>query len=371
MIRYMVKIEDWSEKEISEACSFTLLLDRVYEKIQSVEGGGQYAFSKCVKSRADFEPWQQSFRKELLKSLGIKDFLEARKEVVLVRGNSKLHWSENKYTIEHFYLKSWMDTLVPILICIPKTLPKGGKFPAMICAHGHLMQKENLVGKKQNLIYRQSWAKDFAEMGCITASMDQWGFGERGKSFWYIFKRKHNYDVYERKYAQNMLGFGQTITGLRVFDSIRIIDYLRTREDADPNRIGISGLSMGGLTASLVAALEDRISMAVIAGFLNTFKSSIIDLPQKHCADMIIPGILQLSEEFDFLSLIAPRPLCFIAGIKDQLFPIKGATHAFDEIKKAYQLLGATDNCVLDMAPMGHGWRGNIAYTFVKEKWFL
>jgi dienelactone hydrolase len=366
----MVKIEDWSGKEITEACSFTTLLDRVYEKIQAVEGGGQYAFRRCVKSKEDFEPWQQSLRRELVKSLGIGDLLEARKEVILVRGNPKLHWEERKYTIEHFYLKSWMDTLVPILLCMPKALPTGDKFPSMICAHGHLMQKENLVGKKRNLIYRQSWAKDFTEMGCITVSMDQWGFGERGKPFWYIFKRKHNYDVYERKYAQNMLEFGRTITGLRVFDSIRIVDYLYTREDVDPSRIGISGLSMGGLTASLVAALEERITMAVVAGYLNTFKSSIIDLPQKHCADMIIPGMLNLSEEFDLLSLIAPRYLCFIAGIKDSLFPIKGATQAFDALKKSYQLLDAADNCVLDIAHMGHGWRGNIAYPFVKEKWF-
>jgi len=367
----MVKIEDWSEKEVAEACSFTSLLDRIYEQIQSTEGGGQYAFRSCVKSEADFKQWQQSFRAELMKRLKIEDLLEARGEVVLVRGNPKWQWNEKTYTIEHFYIKSWMETLIPILLCIPKELPKGRVFPAMICTHGHLMQKENLVGKKRNLIYRKRWAKDFTEMGCITVSMDQWGFGERGKPFWYIFKGKQNYDVYERKYAQNMLEFGRTITGLRVFDSIRVIDYLRTRGDVDPNRIGISGLSMGGLTASLVAALEDRITMAVIAGYLNTFKSSIVDLPHKHCADMVIPGILQLGEEFDLLCLTAPRPLCFIAGIKDGLFPYKSATKAYIDIQEAYKLLNAIDNCVLDMAPMGHGWRGDIAYAFVRKQWAL
>jgi len=366
----MLKFEDWSDKEITEACSFTTLINRLYERVHSEAEGGEYSFEKCVKSKADFPEWQKSFRAAILDCLKIKDLLESRDEITVIRGNPKWHWTEETHTIEHFYIKSWMDTLIPVLLCIPKKL-KGEEFPAMLCAHGHLMQKENLVGKKRNFIYRTAWAKDFAAMGCLTISMDQWGFGERGKPFWYILKAGHNYDVYERRYAQNLLEFGRTIAGLRIFDTIRLIDYLNTRDDVDLKRIGISGLSMGGLTAGLVAALDERVTMAVIAGYLSTFKSSILDLPQKHCADMYFPGILRLGEEWDVLSLIAPRSLCFITGIKDGLFPITGATQAFTELKKAYQLLDSMDNCVLDMAPMGHGWRGNIAYTFVKKKWLL
>jgi len=366
----MAKIEEWSNKEIAEACSFTLLIDRIYDQIQC-GAGGQFSFRNCVSSKTDFEEWQKSFREALINHLQIGDLLNGRKELRLVRKSSKSYWSEKNYTLEQLYLKSWMDTLIPILISTPKEIPEGEKQATMICAHGHLMQKENLVGKKRNFIYRGHWAKNFAEMGCITVSLDQWGFGERGKSIWHKLKSGHNFDVYERKYAQNLLEFGRTIAGLRTFDVIRLIDYLHTRSDVDLKRIGISGLSMGGLIASLAAAIDERINLTVIAGYLNTFKDSIINLPQKHCADMYIPGMLTLGEESDLLSLIAPRPLCFIVGIKDGLFPIAGATKAFTAIEKAYQLLDAMDNCVLDKAPMGHGWRGNIAYLFVKKKWNL
>jgi pimeloyl-ACP methyl ester carboxylesterase len=232
------------------------------------------------------------------------------------------------------------------------------------------MRKENLVGKKRNLIYRAHWAKDLAMLGCITISMDQWGFGERGVRPWRALRKLRKYYVPERKYAQNMLQYGRTILGLRAFDVIRQVDYLLTRDDVDPKRIGIAGLSMGGLTAGTVAAIDPRITLALIAGYLCTYKDSIINLARKHCADMYTPGMLTLGEEHDLLSLIAPRPVCFISGSKDGIFPAEGAKKAFNKIKRAYSFLGAQDNCVLDMASMGHSWRGEVAYDFLKKQWF-
>lgn len=366
----MVKIEEWSNKEIDEACSFRNLVNHMYDKIQFHDGGGKYAFRKSVRSREDFKNWQKEFRAEIIESLKIKDMLKDRHKIKLVKSARNSHWNEKAYVIERFYIESWMDTLIPVLLCVPKSSEKRKiRVPAVICAHGHTMRKENLVGKKRNLIYRSKWAKDLVKMGCITISMDQWGFGERGVPPWKAFRKLRKRYTPEAKYAQNMLQFGRTILGLRVFDTIRQVDYLLTRDDVDPKRIGIAGLSMGGLIAGVAGAIDPRISMLIIAGYLSTYKDSIIDISRKHCADMYTPGMLMLGEEYDMLGLIAPRPVCFIAGEKDGIFPIEAAKKAFEEVKKAYRLLKAEDKCVLDAAPIGHGWRGDVAYDFLKKTW--
>jgi hypothetical protein len=358
----------------------------MYNRLMIEEHGGKFSFDSCVKTIDHFKIWQKEYRNAIIDLLKITDLLEDRKPVEIVhcseetttktasrirRYNNQTK-NQNKFLIEHFYLKSWEDSLIPVLVCIPDrsindTL-QSDRIPGFVCTHGHVMFKDNLVGLQRNFIYPGTWAKDFTEMGCVTVSMDQWGWGERGFPEWKIILKPFIRKIWESKYAYNMLQLGRTINGLRYFDAIRCIDYLLTRKDIDPSRIGIAGLSLGGSSAAWLGALDERISMSVIAGYLNTFKNTLIDL--KHCSCMYTPGILQLGEMYDLISLIAPRPVCFITGKKDNIFPIDAARVAYDKVKRAYSLFNATENCVLDVTPKSHGWRGDVAYPFVKSRWF-
>jgi len=67
------------------------------------------------------------------------------------------------------------------------------------------------------------------------------------------------------------------------------------------------------------AAVEERIKVAVISGYLNTFKDSIMAM--KHCECNYLPGILKYGEMYDICSLIAPRPLLIESGKNDPIFP--------------------------------------------------
>lgn len=395
-IKLNIKYEDWSRTEIEEACSFTALTDRIYDRIQSNQP--QFSFSKCVHSIEDFDRWSNEFRNEILKLLGIQDMMNERGNVVVVKDpeqsnpnpypksypidtidkKMKRKYPVRKYTMEHFYIKSWMDTLIPVLLCKPEEpiIP----MPAFVCTHGHGQNKAQLVALEDNRRYPHSvWAHDLANMGIMTITMDQWGWNERGGyrcdgSKIRIDKntknhRLKNYDSKEGKFALNMLQFGRTINGLRFFDVIRQVDYLLTRNDVDPNRIGIGGLSLGGTTAGWTMSIDPRINLGVVAGYMNTFKDSIIDLA--HCSCNYIPGISNLGEMYDVFSLMAPRPVCFITGKHDSIYPLESAQKAFFEIKKAYGLFNADEKCILDITPLGHGWRGDIAYNFIKKQWNL
>jgi hypothetical protein len=190
--------------------------------------------------------------------------------------------------------------------------------------------------------------------------MDQWGWFERG------FGGKYNAE--EKAYAHKMLLFGRTIDGLRFFDAMRQVDYLLTRPDVDPQKIGIAGLSLGGATACFTAAIDTRISLALVAGYLNLFKDSIIDY--NHCSCDYFPEIGLYGEMNDIATLIAPRPVCYINGIHDKTYTIDSARKAFQKIQNAYQFLKAEENCIMDECDQGHDWNGTIAYPFVKQHFF-
>lgn len=109
-----------------------------------------------------------------------------------------------------------------------------------------------------------------------------------------------------------LLMTGQTMAGCRIYETMRALDYLQQRDEVDGERIGIMGISGGGLVAGFTAALDERISSAVVSGYANTFQDSI--LTRNHCLDNYIPGILLEAEMPDLLGLIAPRGLFLEAG---------------------------------------------------------
>jgi dienelactone hydrolase len=351
-----IRIEEWTPEQIEEACSFSALIDRMYEN--------RDLFNSCenhLQSIPIFEKWQDQTRTQVIHALGLTELLKNRPAIVKIKGDPDENYETEKYKVEHFYLKSWMDTLIPVYLAIPNGLNPTQKHPAFVVTHGHGQNKAILHGQMQTKEKWVPYAKELTELGIITITMDQWGWAERG------FGKRYN--MKEGKYALNMLLFGHTINGLRFFDAIRQVDYLLTRSDVDPDRIGIAGLSLGGTTASYTAAIDPRIKLAIIAGYLNTFKASILDI--EHCSCNYIPGILKIGEMADIFSLITPRPTCFITGQQDMIFPVDATQTAFSRIQQTYALFGQTQNCILDITLMGHEWRGDVAYPFIQKHFRL
>src|SRR4029079_3378382 len=85
-----------------------------------------------------------------------------------------------------------------------------------------------------------------------------------------------------------------------------------TRKTLDASRIGCVGISGGGTCTLFSAALEPRIKAAMVSGYLNTFRDSIVSI--SHCMDNYVPGIMNWAEMYDVAGLIAPRPLVIESG---------------------------------------------------------
>lgn len=107
-------------------------------------------------------------------------------------------------------------------------------------------------------------------------------------------------------------------------------------------KIGTVGLSLGGETVMYVAALDERIRIAVSSGWLT----AIPNMKRGHCPCWNFPGLEENFEFSDIFACVAPRPLVLEIGRKEKTpggFPVEIAERAFREIRRAYRFFGAEE----------------------------
>jgi dienelactone hydrolase len=158
------------------------------------------------------------------------------------------------------------------------------------------------------------------------------------------------------------------------WDAMRLIDYLVTRADVDPQRIGMTGISKGGMETTLVAFADPRVAAAApiigVQGFEwglenNAFQARAESLggavPNPTDAmsvrmfyDRVAPGLLEMFDGPQVLPLVAPRPLIVIAGNQDPRNAIGGVKVVMDATNAAYVRAGAADHVKLFTADVGH-----------------
>src|SRR5579885_3301723 len=159
---------------------------------------------------------------------------------------------------------------------------------------------------------------------------------------------------------------GETMIAWRVFDVMRTIDWIETRPDLDSKRVGCMGISGGGTCTLFSAALDPRIQVAFVSGYLNTFRDSIMSL--SHCMDNYVPGILNWAEQYDVAALIAPRALFAESGERDPIFPVAASRESFERVKKAYEVFGAGDQVQHEVFPGEHLFWGKRGLPFAAAK---
>jgi dienelactone hydrolase len=203
--------------------------------------------------------------------------------------------------------------------------PKGGaagKRAAVVAPIGHYLSAGKAASENQALCI------ELARLGFIALTYDAIGHGER-----VVQGNNHH----EAGFALHPLG--QTVSGWMVWDSMRAIDYLLTRDDVDPARIGITGNSGGGLNTLFTAAIDSRVKAAAITGYTFEF-NNWIKYGGPHCTCTYLPAMYRSMEWFGIAGLIAPRAVLMLQGERDGIFPINGARNAGQATQALYKLLG-------------------------------
>ncbi|WP_121809505.1 alpha/beta hydrolase family protein [Mucilaginibacter kameinonensis] len=268
--------------------------------------------------------------------------------------------------IEHGFIYSEKNERVPILIYKPVTGAK--PYPAVIFLHGTGGKKED----NRKMLYQ------LTKKGIIGVAIDARFHGER------IAGGAHGSKEYAAAATaawENKDNAHQTHPFLfdTAFDLWRVTDYLTSRPDVDANRIGMGGISMGGIETWLAASVDKRIKVVVLDIAVQSFKwslendkwqgragtiqaahlraakdlgdSAVNKRNVKAVWDKLLPGI---TGEFDcpsMIRLIAPRPMLVLGTENDQNCPLPGADIAYASALKMYTAKNANDKIKRDVTP--------------------
>ncbi len=156
-----------------------------------------------------------------------------------------------------------------------------------------------------------------------------------------------------------LVGAGALLVGLntanyRIWDGLRGMDYLASRQEVDPQRLGCTGNSGGGTMTTWLMAVDDRIAVAAPSCFITSVERLFNTIGPQDCEQHFpAQGALGI-EHTDFITMRSPKPTLILAGERDY-FDIGGTRTAFAEAQAVYRALGEPDRVGLFTYDDPHG----------------
>ena len=189
-----------------------------------------------------------------------------------------------------------------------------------------------------NQLYEGQYVGDYlAKHGYVVLSIDAPMWGERGRK---EGVDRNKYDLI----AGNMMMLGRDLSAFMTYDDISSTEFLASLPMVDAKRIGCVGCSMGAYRSWMLSALSDRIKAAAsICWMITTDAQLTRRFGRKENGGFAncIPGLRQYLDYPHIASLACPKPMLFINGTKDKLFPVPGVEDAFAEMHKVWKSQGA------------------------------
>ncbi len=278
------------------------------------------------------------------------------------------------YVRERIQFNTTPDLRIPAFVLIPKNVRKPA--PGIVALHDHggfyFWGKEKLVETaaehpelrdfKAQYYAGRSIATELARQGYVVIVTDMFYWGERRMVLdddppdWRnrpASITRERIREFNQRASQNEQLVGRTIysagftwSGVMYWDDIRTLDYLLTRPEVDKNRVGCVGLSLGAIRSCHLAALDDRIKVAAIIGWMTSFPTQLQQFIKSTIGfTKLVPGLYQYLDYPDVASMALPTPLLLINGRKDILFNPHGVQESFDKLNACYRKAGVPERC--------------------------
>ena len=231
--------------------------------------------------REAFVAWQHEARGRLGDMLGIPE------TKVAIEPEARGQFEIDGVVVEKWVLTMEPGSKAPAVLYRPKE-PSAVKLPAVVLTFGH--------GASKSHPSYQYIGQVLAKMNVICLAIDPIGEEERHK------ERRMGTRAHDAKPVDEAAwDAGRPILGKLVFDTMRGVDFLLTRDDVDPQRIGVAGNSLGGCKAYWMAALDPRLRCAIASGAITT------DTGGKACTRTPTERMRQVLQWHEFLALAAPH----------------------------------------------------------------
>ena len=242
------------------------------------------------------------------------------------------------YRIENIIYESRPGYYVTSSLFIPSDMEKGRKAPTIIYCSGH-----SDSGYRSRTY--QLTILNLVKKGFVVFAFDPIGQGERLQ--YYVpetGESRFRWPTYEHSYPGAQLFItGNTLANYFIWDGIRAVDYLLTRKEVDPGRIGITGRSGGGTQSAFIAAFDDRIKAVASGNYFTNFTRLYQSMGPQDAEQNVFSGIESGIDMADLLIIRAPKPALMITTSRD-MFPIQGAIETAEEVSKVYKAYGYEDD---------------------------
>lgn len=240
------------------------------------------------------------------------------------------------YRMEKVIYESRPDFYVTACLFIPDGLT--GKAPSILNPIGH--SDDAFRGP----LY-QTVILNLVKKGFVVLTYDPIGQGERLQYFDPEKGRSNiGWSTCEHSYiGSQCFVSGSSFARYRIWDGIRGIDYLLTRDEVDSGRIGANGISGGGTLTTYISAFDERVYAAAPECYITGFRRLLESIGPQDAEQNLYHGIASGIDHADLLEVRAPKPALIMSTTRD-FFSIQGARETYAEVKKAYKAFGKEGN---------------------------
>lgn len=281
------------------------------------------------KTREEWEARAADVRPRVLRALGLDPLPERTPLNARILGETQ----RDGYRIQRVLFESRPGLLVTANVYVPDG---NGPFPLVLCPVGHWAR-----GKNEAEAAARSHA--LAKLGTIMITYDPFGQEERKIP-------GNGHDEHWR-----LVLTGHTNMSIMVWDTVRALDYMLSRDDVDPARIACTGASGGGLNTLYYSVVDDRLDVAVPVVYITQWED-FFSTGAAHCPCSHVPGLGAFTNMGEMTALFAPRPQMYMDAREDPQFLTSGAERAEAQARVPYGLLGAGGNLLLRSFGGGHGY---------------
>ena len=291
-------------------------------------------------ARAQFEAWQEQYeQRKTAEQIAEYQKRLRRKFIEAIGGlpertplNPQVTGvvARNGYKVEKVIFESQPKHYVTGALFVPDPGRFEPPYPGVIEPVGHSFTA------KAREIY-QSLGALLALNGIVALVFDPIDQGERGQML-------SQWPKLSGTRAHTNLGIGSMLLGrntarFEIWDGMRAIDYLQSRSEVDPTRIGCAGLSGGGTQTSYLMALDERIKVAAPACYLTNFERLLATIGPQDAEQNIFGQLAFGMDHADYIMMRAPKPTLICAATGD-FFDISGTWTSFRFAKRLYSRMG-------------------------------
>jgi len=252
------------------------------------------------------------------------------------------------YKVENLIYESLPEFYVTASLFIPDKLKKPA--PAILFCSGHSHAVYRLESYQLPLL-------NLVKKGFIVLAIDPIGQGERlqyldpvkGESVIGSSTKEHSYP------SVQVFLMAKSVARYFLWDGIRGIDYLVSRREVDPDRIGVHGLSGGGTQTAYISAMDERVAASAPAGYITSYRRLLESIGVQDGEQNLYHETSSGIDHADFIEVRAPKPTLIMATTRD-FFSIQGTRETYNELKRVYSIFGKPDNIEITEDDYGHGY---------------